>query len=314
MKLAVILDPLSTLKIYKDSTYAIMREAELRGHEVFVLGQEDILLKDHVVLGKVQSLKILPDSTAWYALGASSEVALREFDVVLMRKDPPVDLQYIYTTHLLELAEMQGARVFNRPQALRDFNEKLAIEKFPQFMSPSLVTSNAAAIEEFLTLHHDIILKPLDGMGGAGIFRVKAGDQNFNVIVESMTKLGRRSIMAQRYIPEISAGDKRILIINGVPVPYALARIPKPGEARGNLAAGGRGVVQALNPRDWEIAKALGPQLQRAGLLLVGLDIIGEYLTEVNVTSPTCFQEIAREGACNPASLFVDALQDEVMH
>lgn len=314
MKLAVILDPLATVKIYKDSTYAIMHEAELRGHEVFVLGQEDILLKDHVVFGRVQSLKILPDNTTWYALGASSEVALREFDVVLMRKDPPVDLQYIYTTHLLELAETQGARVFNRPQALRDFNEKLAIEKFPRFMSPSLVTSKAAAIEEFLTLHHDIILKPLDGMGGAGIFRVKAGDQNFNVIVESMTKLGCRSIMAQRYIPEISAGDKRILVINGVPVPYALARIPKPGEARGNLAAGGRGVVQALNPRDWEIAKALGPQLQHAGLFLVGLDIIGEYLTEVNVTSPTCFQEIARESPCNPASLFMDTLQDVIMH
>ncbi len=309
MKIAVILDPLPTLKIYKDSTYAIMREAEYRDHEVFVLGQQDILLKDHVVLGRAQSLHIKPDAKDWYTLGPVNETALRQFDVVLMRKDPPVDLQYTFTTHLLELAEVQGARVLNRPQALRDFNEKLAIEKFPQFIAPSLVTSNATAIGEFLAQHHDIILKPLDGMGGAGIFRVKEGDQNFNVIVESVTQLGTRSAMAQRYIPEIASGDKRILVIDGAPVPYALARIPKPGEARGNLAAGGRGVVQALNERDWEIANIVGPYMRQAGLFLVGLDVIGDYLTEINVTSPTCLQEIALDSPCKPAAMVLDALQ-----
>jgi len=311
MKLAIVLDPLDTLKTYKDSTFAMMREAARRGHELHVLMQQDVVLRDGRVLGFAQPLTLTGMSDAWYEAGRAEEVPLNRFDAVLMRKDPPFDMEYIYSTYLLELAEAEGARVLNRPRAVRDFNEKLAIAKFPQFTAPTLVTRQAQLIKEFLREHGDIILKPLDAMGGASVFRVHKEDRNVNVIIETITQLEKKTIMAQRYIPEIAQGDKRILLINGEPVPHALARIPMPGETRGNLAAGGTGVAQPLSARDREIAETLGPQLRGLGLFLVGLDVIGDYLTEVNVTSPTGFQEITAQTGFDVAAMFVDAIERE---
>ena len=226
-----------------------------------------------------------------------------------MRKDPPFDMEYVYSTYVLEAAESEGARVYNRPRAVRDHNEKMAIARFSEFTVPTLVTRDAVLVSEFIDAHQDVILKPLDGMGGSSIFRVRANDPNRNVIIETVGQLGARSVMAQRYIPEIVDGDKRILLIAGEPVPYCLARIPKPGETRGNLAAGGRGVARPLSPRDRAIAEALGPKLWAEGLLVVGLDVIGDYLTEVNVTSPTCFVEIAEQTGFDVAGRFIDALE-----
>ncbi|WP_124948844.1 glutathione synthase [Sulfuriferula thiophila] len=309
MKIAFIIDPVSQLKAYKDSSVAMMREAAARGHTLHVLRQEDMLLHDQQVLALAKPLHLLHDAEHWYSLGTVEKIALHQFDAVIMRKDPPFDTEYLYSTHLLELATVQGARVFNRPSALRDFNEKLAIARFPQFTAPTLVSCRAEVIKAFLHEHGDIILKPLDAMGGSEIFRVRSGEVNLNVIIETLTRLGRRTIMAQRYIPEISAGDKRILLIDGVPVPYALARIPAEGETRGNLAAGGRGVAQPLSARDLEIATTIGAVLRELGLFLVGLDVIGDYLTEINVTSPTGFVEISLQTDCNVAALFIDALE-----
>lgn len=309
MKIAIILDPLEHIKTYKDSTFAMMREASTRGHELFVLEQQDVVLQAGVVSGAARKLTLLDDQLAWYAVDDVQTFPLSTFDAVLMRKDPPFDMEYVFSTYLLELAEQQGARILNKPLAIRDFNEKLSIAKFPEFTAPTLVTRQAALIKEFLAQHGDVILKPLDGMGGSGIFRVSQNDPNLNVIIETMTQLGARTIMAQRYIPEISQGDKRILLINGVPVPYALARIPMKGETRGNLAAGGKGVAQPLSARDREIAETLGPKLRDAGLFLVGLDVIGDYLTEINVTSPTGMQEITSQSGFNVAGMFMDALE-----
>ncbi len=309
MKLALILDPLDSLKAYKDTSVAIMAEAQGRGHELFVLGQEDVVLKDGQVRGYARPLRLTGDGHAWHEAGTAAETGLDAFDAVLMRKDPPFDSEYLYSTQLLELAEGQGATVINRPAALRDFNEKLATAKFPRFAPPTLVTRRAELIRDFLAEHGDIILKPLDAMGGSGIFRLRRDDPNRNVIVETLTRLETRTVMAQRYIPEISQGDKRILLIDGEPVPYALARIPKEGETRGNLAAGGKGVAQPLSPRDREIAAVLGPALRERGLFLVGLDVIGDWLTEINVTSPTGMVEIAAQTDCKPAALFMDALE-----
>lgn len=309
MKLALILDPLESLKSYKDTSVAIMAEAQGRGHELFVLMQEDVVLKNGRVKGYTHSLRLVGDGDSWYKLGEAAETGLDAFDAVLMRKDPPFDSEYLYSTLLLELAEEQGARVINRPATLRDFNEKLATAKFPQFTPPTLVTRKAQLIQAFLAEHRDIILKPLDAMGGSGVFRLRQDDPNRNVIVETLTQLETRTVMAQRYIPEISQGDKRILLIDGEPVPYALARIPKEGETRGNLAAGGKGVAQPLSPRDREIAATLGPALRERGLFFVGLDVIGDWLTEINVTSPTGMVEIAAQTDCRPAALFMDALE-----
>ncbi|MGZ5256185.1 MAG: glutathione synthase, partial [Burkholderiales bacterium] len=245
----------------------------------------------------------------WYRADPPTENPLTAFDVVLMRKDPPFDMEYVYSTYLLELAESQGARVVNRPRAVRDHNEKMAIARFPEFTAPTLVTRRADLIRDFVAEHRDVILKPLHGMGGASIFRVREDDPNLNVIIETLGGCGAQTVMAQKYIPQIKDGDKRVLLIAGEPVPYALARIPKPGETRGNLAAGGTGVARPLTARDRQIAEALAPILNREGLLLVGLDVIGDYLTEVNVTSPTCFQEIMQQTDCNVAGIMVDALE-----
>ena len=309
MKIAIILDPLDHIKTYKDSTFAMMQEASARGHELYVMKQQDVALQAGEVNASVRRLTLIDNGLTWYTTEAARTQPLNAFDAVLMRKDPPFDMEYVFSTYLLELAEQQGARIFNKPRAIRDFNEKLSIAKFPAFTAPTLVTRQAALIKAFLAQHGDMILKPLDGMGGSGIFRVTQNDPNLNVIIETMTQLGTRTIMAQRYIPEISLGDKRILLINGVPVPYALARIPMPGETRGNLAAGGKGVAQPLSARDREIAETLGPILRDAGLFLVGLDVIGDYLTEINVTSPTGMQEITTQSGFNVAGMFMDGLE-----
>ena len=312
MKIAFIVDPLDEFKIYKDSTFAMMREAAARRHEIYALQQEDVVWHAGAVTGHAQKLHLTGDPHAWYRSDAAQAVALKDFDAVVMRKDPPFDMEYVYSTYLLELAQEQGARVFNNPRAIRDCNEKLTIARFPQFTAPTMVTRHAHLLHEFLAAHGDIILKPLDGMGGTSVFRVSAKDPNLNVIIETVTHYGRRTIMAQRYIPAIAEGDKRVLLIAGKPVPYVLARIPKAGETRGNLAAGGTGVARELTPRDREIAETLGPLLHAQGLLLVGLDVIGDYLTEVNVTSPTCFQEITEQSGFNVAGMMLDALEHAV--
>ena len=312
MKIAFIVDPLDDFKLYKDTTYAMMREAGLRGHALYSMEQEDLLWRAGIVYGNAGRLHLTGkenDGDEWYELESVTETPLHHFDVVMMRKDPPFDMEYVYSTYLLELAEAQGARVVNKPRAIRDHNEKLAIARYPDFIAPTLVTRREELIRSFLAQHQDIILKPLDGMGGTSVFRVHREDPNVSVIIETLTHYGRRTIMAQRYIPQIREGDKRVLIIGGKPVPYALARIPQPGETRGNLAAGGKGVARELTPRDREIAETLGPGLNSQGLLLVGLDVIGDYLTEVNVTSPTCFQEIMQQTGFNVAGMMIDALE-----
>ena len=309
MRLALILDPLEHLKTYKDTSFAIMREAAKRGHELHVMQQGDVVLQSGQVVGYARRLEMRQHDHAWYTLSEPVVEPLSAFDAVLMRKDPPFDMEYVVSTYLLELAEAQGARILNRPASIRDYNEKLAIAKFPQFMAPTLVTRQPELIRAFISAQRDVIVKPLDAMGGAGIFRIIDTDPNLNVILETVTALGSRTIMAQRYIPEIAQGDKRILIIDGAVAPFALARIPKAGETRGNLAAGGKGVAQPLTPRDREIAATLGPVLKAAGLFLVGLDVIGDYLTEVNVTSPTGMQEITAQSGFDVAAMFVDALE-----
>ena len=309
MKLAFVADALESLKIYKDSTYAMMREAAARGHEVHALQQEDIAWSNSVVVGQTRQLHLTNDPDHWYRADALRNTPLNTFDAVLMRKDPPFDMEYIYSTYLLELAQGQGARVFNNPRAVRDCNEKMAVAQFTQFMPPTLVTRRIHLIHDFLSEYSDIILKPLDGMGGASIFRVRRDDPNLNVIIETITHYERRTVMAQRFIPEIAAGDKRITLIDGKAVPYVLARIPRPGETRGNLAAGATGVARELTARDRMIADTIGPPLAARGLLVVGLDVIGDWLTEINVTSPTCFQEIAEQTGFSVAGMMLDALE-----
>src|SRR5579859_2886203 len=309
MKLAFVLDPLDSIKTYKDSSYAMMREAALRGHELAVLHQEDLVLRNGQALAYVRELTLMTEQNPWYRVSQAQARALNSFDAVMMRKDPPFDMEYIYSTYLLELAQRDGARVINDPRAVRDHNEKLAIARFSTFTVPTLVTREENLIREFLDEHGDIVVKPLDGMGGASVFRLHRKDYNIGVVIETLTHYGRRTVMAQRFIPEISKGDKRVLIIDGEPVPFSLARIPKLGETRGNLAAGGTGVAQPLTERDLEIARALGPELKAAGLLLVGLDVIGDYLTEVNVTSPTCMREIADQTGFNVAAMMIDAIE-----
>jgi glutathione synthase len=312
MKIAFILDPLESIKTYKDSSYAMMREAAARGHGLAVFHQEDLIWREGRVVAYARDLALTGEDKNWYRAGDRKPVAPETFDVVMLRKDPPFDMEYVYSTYLLELAEKQGARVVNSPRAVRDHNEKLSIARFPQYTVPTLVTRNEQLVRDFLAEHGDIILKPLDGMGGTSVFRIHREDHNIGVVIETLTHYGRRTIMAQRFIPEIVKGDKRILVIGGKPVPHSLARIPKKGETRGNLAAGGTGVAQPLSNRDREIAEAVGPVLQAQGLMLVGLDVIGDYLTEVNVTSPTCMREIADQTGFNVAGMMIDALEKAV--
>ena len=312
MKIAFIADPLSSFKIHKDSTYAMMVEAARRGHELFFMMQEGVMWKGGRVIGENRRLTLTGKAESWYQAASAKETPLAEFDAVLMRKDPPFDAEYVASTWLLELAQREGAKVFNDPRAVRDHSEKLAIAKYPRFTAPTLVTRLGRQLQEFIDANGDVVLKPLDGMGGQSVFRVTDRDPNRNVIVETLVRDGGRSVMAQRYIPEIRDGDKRILLIAGKVVPHCLARIPKAGETRGNLAAGGKGVARALSPRDREIAEALAPDLARQGLFLVGLDVIGDYLTEINVTSPTCFREITEQTGFDVAGMFLDALEAAV--
>ena len=310
MRIAVILDPLDSLKPSKDTSLAIMREAASRGHEIFVAMQSDLFLRQEKVRLRVQSLEF-SEGASCYQLGDTIEQSPKAFNFVLMRKDPPFDNEFLYSTYLLDLAVQQGARVLNNPASVRDWNEKLSVANFPQFAPEFLVTRDNMLIREFLSSHDDIVVKPLDGMGGSSIFRLTKQDPNISVILETITDYGKRTVMAQRYLPQITQGDKRIIVINGEPLPYVLARIPMAGETRGNLAAGGTGVAQPMTARDFEIASSVGKVLKQKGLFLVGLDVIGEHLTEINVTSPTGMVEISAQTPCNPASLFMDALETE---
>jgi len=309
MRILFILDPLPELKAYKDSSVAMMQAAAARGHGLLACEPADIWMRDGLVSVRARGLELTPGASDWYRLGDETAEPLSAFDAVLMRKDPPFDAEYLYATHLLERAQAQGARVFNDARAIRDHNEKLAITEFSRFTAPTLVTRDPVRLREFVAEHGRAVLKLLDGMGGTSIFQARIDDPNLSVIIETMNQFGARSVMAQRYLPEIAQGDKRILLIDGVPVPYALARIPRAGEARGNLAAGGTGRAQPLSTRDREIAEALGPALAARGLLLVGLDVIGDFLTEVNVTSPTCFREIMDQTGHDVAGEFVAALE-----
>jgi glutathione synthase len=308
VKLLFILDPLDELKAYKDTSIAIMRAAQARGHQIFFCEQGDLYSKGRV-FSRAGRLSLTDNDEDWYRAHERTQAELASFDAVLMRKDPPFDLEYLTSIWLLSQAEREGARAFNNPAAVRDHNEKLGILEFPRFVAPTLASRDPAEVHAFIDEQRDVILKRLDGMGGESIFRVKVEDPNRNVIVETMTQQGARSIMAQRYIPEIKQGDKRILLIGGKPVPHSLARLAKPGESRANLAAGGRGVAQPLSAHDREIAETLGPVLAARGLLLVGLDVIGDHLTEVNVTSPTCFREIQDQTGFDVSGMFIDALQ-----
>ncbi|MDC8760591.1 glutathione synthase [Janthinobacterium fluminis] len=312
MKIAFLADPLASFKIYKDTTYAMMVEAARRGHELYAFEQKDMALDEGVVSASAARITLTGDAHDWFRAAPRHETPLGDFDAVIERKDPPFDMEYVYGTYLLELAEKQGVRVLNKPSAIRDNNEKLAIAQFSHFTAPTLVTSSEARLRAFHARHQDVIFKPLDGMGGAGIFRVKSDGLNLGAIIETLSDNGARTIMAQRFIPAIDKGDKRILVIGGKPVPFALARIPQAGEVRGNLAAGGTGVAQPLTARDREIAESLGPILAARGLMLVGLDVIGDFLTEVNVTSPTCFQEIMQQTGFDVAAMFIDAVEQGV--
>jgi glutathione synthase len=308
MKLLFVVDPLAQLKPYKDSSVAMMRAAMARGHAVFAVEARRLQVQDGVARAACEALDIRADDD-WYRVVRTEPCTLADFDAVLMRTDPPVDTDYLLATHLLGVAEANGARVLNRPAALRDFNEKLAILNFPQFIAPTLISAEAADIGGFLAAHRDIIVKPLTEMGGAGIFRLTTADPNRNAILETLTHRGGRAIMAQRYLPAIAEGDKRILLIDGEVVPWALARIPQAGETRGNLAAGGTPRAQPLSPRDREIAETVAPWAQANGVFLAGLDVIGDCLTEINVTSPTGFQEIAAQTGHDVAAQFIAALE-----
>ena len=311
MDLLFVADPLESFKTYKDSTFAMMREAARRGRRLWACEMHDLVwVKGSPVTARqARRIELTADAHDWYSMAERADLPLRHAGAVLMRKDPPFDSEYFYATHLLQQAEREGARVFNKPAALRDHPEKLAILEFPEFITPTLVTRDAQALRDFHAEHGDVIFKPLDGMGGMGIFRVGNDGRNLGAIIETLNVGGATSVMAQRYLPEIVQGDKRILIIGGEPVPYCLARIPQGTEIRGNLAAGGKGVAQALSERDREIAQHIGRVLAPRGLLLIGLDVIGERMTEINVTSPTCFQEIEQQTGFPVAATYIDALE-----
>jgi len=309
VKFLFVLDPLDALKAYKDASVAMMRAAQARGHAVYACEQTTLAARGGRVTARTMRLSLTDNDEDWYRGHAGKEEALASFDAVLMRKDPPFDMAFVESTWLLSAAEREGARVFNHPTALREHNEKLSILEFPELIAPTLVAREAAPLQAFIDEHRDTVLKPIDSMGGEGVFRVRADDPNRNVIAEVLAQGGARPVMAQRYIPEVSAGDKRVLLIDGEPVPHTLARIAKQGETRANLAVGGRGVAQPLTAADRRIAAAVGPVLAKRGLLLVGLDVIGDYLTEVNVTSPTCFREIQDQSGFDVSGTFIAALE-----
>ena len=309
MRVLVIMDPIERINLKKDSTMAMLWAASRRGHQLGYALQSDLFIDHGKAFGTIAPLQVFENTTDFYRLGEQKIESLASYDVILMRKDPPFDMNFIYSTYILEQAEREGAWVVNKPQSLRDCNEKLFATQFPELMVPTRVTSNAVLIREFLAEHGDIIVKPLDGMGGSGIFRLQTGSPNVGATLEMLTDLGRLPIMAQRYIPEIVDGDKRILLVNGEPMPYCLARIPPQGETRGNLAAGGRGEARPLTEQDRALAAKIGPTLRAKGLIFVGLDVIGDYVTEINVTSPTCIREIDAQFGTSIADRLWDVLE-----
>lgn len=312
VKLGVVMDPIGAINYKKDSTLAMLLAAAQRGWQLHYMEQSDLYLDGSRACARSRPLQVQANPEHWYELGPEQALALDELDVILMRKDPPFDLDYLYSTHLLELAEARGTLVVNKPQSLRDANEKLFTTWFPECMPPTLVSSQPAQIREFLNKQEDIIVKPLDSMGGSSVFRLQQAGLNTGVILETMTRHGSRLIMAQRFIPEITEGDKRILLIDGEPVPYALARIPAAGETRANLAVGGRGVGVPLNPRDYEICAQVAPVLREKGLIFVGLDVIGDYLTEINVTSPTCIRELDEQYQLNIGEQLMQSIEQHL--
>ena len=312
MDFLFVIDPPDTLKAYKDTSVAMMRAAQKRGHAVWVCEQESLHWKQGRVSAEAHHIHLTDNDEDWYRPRHAATRTLTEFGATLMRKDPPFDLEYVVSTWLLSAAVREGARVFNAPDAIRDHNEKLAISEFAQFTAPTLVSRESERVQAFVDEHRDVVVKRLDVMGGENVFRVRHDDPNRNVIIETISQGGRRTVMAQRYIPEIKDGDKRVILIDGKLVPHCLARIPKAGESRGNLAAGARGVAQPITKRHREIGEALGPVLAKRGLLLVGLDVIGDWLTEVNVTSPTCFREIQDQTGFDVSGMFLDSLEQRV--
>ncbi len=308
IKLGVVMDPISTLHYKKDSTLALLWEAGDRGFEIHYFEQKDLFIHRGKAFGQSRLLKVSRDPASWFELSESSLIELSSLDIILMRKDPPFDIEYIYTTCILELAEMLGVRIINKPQSLRDFNEKLFTTWFPDISPPTLVTRDSQLLKDFFHEQKDIVCKPLEGMGGLSVFHLIEGDENFSVVWEILSNQGTRYIMAQQYIPDIVDGDKRILLINGEPIPYALARVPSPGEFRGNLARGAKGVAKPLSQRDREICDRVGPLFREKGLFFVGIDVIGDYLTEINITSPTCIRELDEQCHLNIAKTFWDAI------
>ncbi|MWP48922.1 MULTISPECIES: glutathione synthase [unclassified Gilliamella] len=311
IKLGIVMDPISHINIKKDTSFAMLLEAQKRGYELFYIEMNDLFLDTGEAYATTRSLTVYNDKDHWFEFGQEQTIALSDLDTILMRKDPPFDTEFIYATYILERAEAKGVLVVNKPQSLRDCNEKLFTAWFAQFTPQTLVTRQTKQIKAFFQKHNDIILKPLDGMGGSSIFRIKQGDPNVSVIIETLTEHNTRYCMAQNFIPAIKDGDKRVLVVDGEPVPYCLARIPQKGETRGNLAAGGHGEVRALSESDWHIAKSIAPVLKEKGLLFVGLDIIGDKLTEINVTSPTCVREIE---AANPDLSITGMLMNAIEH
>ncbi|NCI17024.1 glutathione synthase [Cronobacter muytjensii] len=309
IKLGIVMDPIASINIKKDSSFAMLLEAQRRGYELHYMEMADLYLNNGDARARTRLVSVEQNYDKWYEFGTEQDIALADLDVVLMRKDPPFDTEFIYATYILERAEEKGTLIVNKPQSLRDCNEKLFTAWFADLTPHTLVTRNKAQLKAFWEKHGDIILKPLDGMGGASIFRVKEGDPNLSVIAETLTELGSRYCMAQNYLPAIKDGDKRVLVVDGEPVPYCLARIPQGGETRGNLAAGGRGEPRPLSDSDWEIARRVGPTLKAKELIFVGLDIIGDKLTEINVTSPTCIREIEAQFPISITGMLMDAIE-----
>jgi glutathione synthase len=313
MKLGVVMDPISGIKTYKDSTFAMMLAAQQRGLELYYMEQHDLYIEDGKAMAWACTVSVEDNTSDWYRLGVKQAQPLSEFEAILMRKDPPFNMEYVYTTYILELAQRQGVLVVNHPASLRDANEKMIINFFPQCIAPTLVSRNLEQIRAFVRHHGEVVLKPLDGMGGASVFRTDKDDPNLNVIIETLTRDETRFIMGQLYIPAISEGDKRILLIDGEPVEYALARVPMAGETRGNLAAGGTGRGVELSKRDRWLCEQVGPRLKQMGLLFVGLDVIGDYLTEINVTSPTCIRELDAIYDIDIAGRFIEVVRDKAL-
>ncbi len=312
ISLGIVMDPIDSIHTYKDSSFAMMLEAQARNWSIWYMEQSDLCLHDNRSYARMRQVKLTDSTSSWFSFGVERYQPLDELDVILMRKDPPFDMEYVYTTYILEQAERNGTLVVNRPSSLRDANEKLFTAWFPDCCTSSLVSRDHQQLTDFLQQHGDIILKPLDGMGGASVFRVRLDDPNSNVIIETLTANGTKYAMAQRFLPEISAGDKRILMVDGDPIPYALARIPQPGDNRGNLAAGGRGEGIALSERDFWIAAQVGPTLRERGILFAGLDVIGDYLTEINVTSPTCIRELDNQFGLNISAQLLDKIESKI--